>query len=152
MLGEWITVADAAAIVGCSRNTITRHVEAGQIARRHPLGRKTPTLNRESVEEFAVWRRSKLADDEARRVERRQRARPPDDGHDWLSCPEAAAAMGVSPQYLGRLANQGRMAATRRGARWYFRRKDLGRPDADESVITVRYRGHGDAGWPAFHA
>lgn len=126
-MSEWITVAEAAAIVGCSRNTIDRHVEAGRIARRYPLGRKTPTLNRESVEEFAAWRREKLADDESRLAERRQRTGPPDDGDDWMSCPAAAALIGVSPQYLGRVAGRGRVPATRRGARWWFRSSDLGR-------------------------
>lgn len=122
---EWITVAEAAVIVGCSRNTIDRHVTAGRIERRYPLGRKTPTLSRASVEEFAEWYRLQAAEAEARRVERRQRTGPPGGGDDWMSCPAAASVIGVSPQYLGRMARRGRVLAMRRGARWWFRRRDL---------------------------
>lgn len=125
MPAEWITVAEAAAIVGCSRNTISRHVEAGRIKRRYPLGRKTATLDRRSVEEFAEWYRRQAAEAEARRVERRQRTGPPDEEGDWLTCPAAARMIGVSPQYLGRIAGRGRVSAARRGARWWFRRADL---------------------------
>lgn len=107
-------------IVGCHRHTIDRHVAAGRIVRRYSLGRKTPSLSRESVEEFAVWWREKLAEDESRRVERRLRTGPPDDGDDWLSWPEAASMIGVSPQYLGRIAARHRLPAVRNGSRWFF--------------------------------
>ena len=125
MSSEWITAAQAATIVGCHRHTIDRHVADGRIARRYPRGRKTPSLSRESGEEFAVWWREKLADEEVRRLERRQRTGPPDDGDDWLTCPAAASVIDVSPQYLGRIAAQAHIPAVRRGGRWFFRRSDV---------------------------
>jgi excisionase family DNA binding protein len=125
MPGEWITVAEAAERAGCSRNTIARNVKAGRIERRYPLGRKTPTLDGQSVEEFAASWRERLAENEARRAASRGRIGPPDDSGEWLSCPAAALMVGVSPQYLGRAAARGLIAAHRRGARWWFRPRDL---------------------------
>lgn len=122
---DWITVAQAAALVGCHRHTIDRHVQAGRIRRRYPRGRKAPTLSRASVEEFADWRRQKLAADQERRTSRFQGNGPPDDGDVWLNCPTAASLIGVSPQYLGRIAARGVLPAARPGARWWFRESDI---------------------------
>lgn len=132
MSTEWITAAEAAALVGCHRHTIDRHVAAGRIERRYPRGRKTPSLNRNSVEEFALWWRERLAAHETRRHERLHRTGPPGDGDEWLTCPAAALVIGVSAQYLGRIGALGRVPAVRQGGRWYFRRHDI------ESLAAAR--------------
>jgi hypothetical protein len=96
VLTEWITSAEATALVGCHRHTIDRHVQAGDIARRHPIGRKTPTMGRASVEEVAVRRREEQAELERRREARQSSpAGPPDDGEVWLDAPAAALVLGV---------------------------------------------------------
>lgn len=121
---QWVTHAEAAAIVGCSRNTIDRAQAAGRIERRHPVGRKTPTLSRASVERFAeAWR--------AEQVERQQqgptRSReygPPKDGDVWLDTRTAALVIGCTPQHMARLARRGRIPASTNGdrKRFWFRR------------------------------
>ena len=63
---------------GCSRQAVDHYVRAGRMARRNPLGRKTPRLSRESADEFLRFLRSwaqHLVDVEARR--RPLGARPP---------------------------------------------------------------------------
>ena len=111
-------------------HTIERHVSRRRIERRHPAGRKTPTLNHSSVEEFTGWWRMQEREaQERRRRERGALARlgPPEDGEVWLLGTTAALVVGVSPQYLGRLALSGRLPAYREpsGRRWWFRRRDI---------------------------
>lgn len=125
---EWITAFDAAALVGCHRHTIDRYAQAGHIARRFPSGRKSPTLNRVSVEEFAQWWCARELEAVERRLKRdAARSGPPEDGDVWLDSTTASLVVGVSPQYLRRLARQGRLpaAATAGRPKWWFRRQDV---------------------------
>ena len=120
---EWITHAQAAAIVGCGLSTIDRHQRAGDIARRHVADRKVPSLNRASVEVFAEqWKREQAEKQQVQVV--KPPDGPPDDGDVWLDSTTASLVVGVSPQYLGRLALQGRLPAARdrRRRKWWFRR------------------------------
>ena len=107
---EWITHAEAAAIVGCGLSTIDRRQRAGDIARRHVADRKVPSLNRASVEAFAEqWKREQAEKQQVQDV--KPPDGPPDDGDVWLDSTTASLVVGVSPQYLGRLALQGRLPA-----------------------------------------
>lgn len=125
MRTDWITYAQAAKLCGCSRHMIERYVAAGRIRRRYPLGRKSPTIDRGSAEDFAKWWRSRLIGQEQRRHARANRSpRPPSDDDVWLDVAAAALVIGVSAQYLRRLASQERMPAVRRGRLW-FRRRDV---------------------------
>lgn len=128
MRTKWITQAQAAEIVGCARQSIDRYVQAGHIARRYPLGRKTPTLDRASVEEFANWWKvHELEKQQRRQSGTRPPAGPPDDGDVWLDSVTASLVVGISPQYLGRLALAERLPAERdrRTKKWWFRRRDV---------------------------
>ena len=127
MRPEWITAADAAVLVGCHPHTIYRYVHAGRIARRHPLGRRTPSLSCESVEEFAEWWRAHLAEADQRGRPPPPPPGPPDDGEVWLDSVTASLVIGVSPEYLKRLAHAEKVPAVRDGRRqkWWFRRRDI---------------------------
>jgi hypothetical protein len=142
MPAEWITSHQAAALVGCHRNTIDRHVGLGDIERRYPAGKKTPTLKRSSVEEFAEWWRAQELEAERRRQEQEAipKPGPPDDGEVWLDSATAALVVGVSPQYLGRLALQERLPAARdaRLTKWWFRRRDIEQYAASRALRAGR--------------
>lgn len=130
MVDEWITLAEASALIGCSRHTVERYVGSGQIRRRYPRARRTPTLDRASVESFAAWWQERGREMEQRRREQRsQRLGPPQDGEVWLDSATAALVLGYSPQYLGRLALAERVPGYREGlgrpSRWWFRRRDI---------------------------
>jgi hypothetical protein len=129
MSAEWITAADTAAMAGCSRQAVDHYVQKGLIARRYPHGRKTPSLNRTSAEEFARWWPQHVAEVEAqpRPLDQRPPPGPPDDGDVWLDSATASLVVGVSAQYLGRLAGDGRLPAARdaRRNKWWFRRRDI---------------------------
>lgn len=128
MVTEWITQAEAARIIGCSVNVVERLASAGRIRRRWPPGRKTPTIDRASAEGFRAWWQEYQAGIQRQRRERLERmalAGPPSDGEVWLDTTTAALVIGVSSQYLGRLALQDRIPATRRGLFWWFRRRDV---------------------------
>ena len=137
---DWVTHAEAAAIVGCGLSTIDRHQRAGAIARRHVADRKLPSLNRASVEAFAErWQRELAA---KQRPKRAPESGPPDDGDVWLDALTASLVVGVSRQYLGRLAVQGRLpAALDRGRRkWWFRRSHI-EEYAAARALAARYEG-----------
>ena len=122
---EWITQAEAAKLAGCSRGVIQRYAGTGRIRRRFPRDRRTPTIERASAEEFAAWWHQRQAADEEERYERTTRNRPPDDGDVWLALPTAALVIGVSRERLRSLAVRGGIPATRRGRRWWLRRRDV---------------------------
>ena len=100
MPSRWITQAQAAELAGCSRHTIERYLATGRIRRRYPRGRKPPTIDRASAEEFATWWAGRAEAAERARAERSGRWRPPTDGEVWLDVPTAALVAGVSRQYL----------------------------------------------------
>lgn len=124
---DWVTHAEAAAIVGCSPRTIDRKQRDGTIARRHTADRKLPSLSRRSVEAFAEqWAAEQQEREQVRSAQTRVQG-PPNDGDVWLDATTASLVAGVSPQYLGRLAIQGRLpAALDQGRRkWWFRRSQI---------------------------
>lgn len=138
---EWVTHAEAAAIVGCGLSTIDRHQRAGDIERRHVADRKLPSLNRASVEAFAErWQREQTAARERAAARRGPKGGPPDDGDVWLDSTTASLVVGVSTQYLGRLALQGRLpAALDQGMRkWWFRRSHIEDYAAERTAVRTR--------------
>lgn len=97
------------------------------IARRYPHDRKIPSLSRASVEAFAEqWKQEQAAKQRAKAV-RPSTGGPPDDGDVWLDSVTASLVVGVSTQYLGRLALQGRLpgALDKQRRKWWFRRRDI---------------------------
>lgn len=130
MATEWISHAEAAAIVACAHGTVERYARRGLIRRRYEHNRKTPTLDRASVEMFAVrWQEQRRLLAERLAEQHVRQSGPPDDGERWLDCTTSASVLGVSVQYLGRLAAVERVPAVRegtgRGTRWWFRRRDI---------------------------
>ena len=146
---EWITAAETAAMAGCSRQAVDHYVRKGMIKRRYPLGRKTPSLNRESAEEFARWWPQHVAEVQAKRrpPETRPPSGPPQDGDVWLDCMTASLVVGVSAQYLGRLARAGRLPAVKdaRRDKWWFRRRDV-EQFAAARALALRFAAHGASG------
>lgn len=123
---EWVSHATAADLVGCSTSTIEQHLD--EIAHRPRFGGR-PSLDRESVEAFAVRWMKRLAEEEERarrRAEAIRRDQPPSDDGVWLDAKTAALVIGCSEQWVTRLALVERLPATRGGSRrWWFRRVDV---------------------------
>lgn len=125
---EWITHAEAAAIVGCGLKVIDNRQRAGVIERRYPHDRKIPSLSRASVEVFAEqWQRQQAEARERADPAQMPKDGPPDDGDVWLDTTTASLVVGVSTQYLGRLALQGRLPAAldKQKRKWWFRRSQI---------------------------
>lgn len=124
---EWTTHARAAAIVGCSPRTIDRKQRDGTIARRHTADRKLPSLSLASVEAFAEQWKREQAEKQQRIPKHLLEYGPPNDGDVWLNTTTAALVVGVTPQYLTRLAAQERIPSTRKNGRrrLWFRRRDV---------------------------
>lgn len=144
MGAEWITQRAAAEIIGCSPGAVERYAAAGLIQRRWPVGRKTPTIDRASAEQFRPWWEAHVAEEERKRLEREARAAtsgPPMDGDVWLDSATAALVIGVSAQYVGRLAASERIPATRRRRCWWFRRRDVEQFVAVRALVRARAAG-----------
>jgi hypothetical protein len=118
---EWMTYADAAPAIGCSRPTIARMVKAGAIRSKEQAWRHLPSSWRADVERVAVeWAQ------ERREAEVRRRSRPasaaPDDGEVWLSVADAALVMGLSRNGVLYRVDRGLVPHVRRGVRVWLRR------------------------------
>lgn len=138
MAREWITWEEAADLTGCPRGTLYKYMRAGHLQHRGKRVRRG-ALDRESVEQFAkrVQPLLELREQQKRaRLARRERrlavSGPPSTDDIWLKPSTAALVVGVSPQYLIRLAGEERVPAVRRGKRWWFRRHDV------EQLAAVR--------------
>lgn len=121
MRSSWVSFADAAELVGCSEGAIKTAVNAGWI-RQRDVHRSLPSLERESVVEFAgEWAARKH-----RRAERTKLvAGPPDDGDVWLDMATAALVLGISRSRASQLALAERLPCTVRDGRRWFRRTDI---------------------------
>jgi hypothetical protein len=129
MDAAWVTQHEAARLLGVHVSLIPKMLRRGDLSSR----RARPSLSRAEVLELADAR-------ERARVERARRdaasrpagPRPPDDEHDWLLGPAAAAVLGCSQGALGMRASRGRVPFTvHRGRRWY-------RLDLLELVVRAR--------------
>lgn len=133
---EWVTWDWAAERTGCPRASLYVHMRAGRIRHRGVRVRRG-ALDRASVEEFARWyaehdaqRRAAEAAAVAARAERDARRAelgppPAADGDVWLDATTAGLVLGVSAQYVIRLAGAERIPAVRRGRQWWLRRRDV---------------------------
>lgn len=123
---RWVSIAEAAAMVGCAQSAIKAAVAAGQIQTREGARRRQRALSRASVERFKIDHERATA---SRRAERERQAyerslwlSPPTDEPDWVSAGQAAEILGVSYNRVTQLARGDQIAATRIGDRWWFRR------------------------------
>lgn len=103
-----ITAAEAARILGCSRNHVYRLARQGRLPRAgKPNG--WGQYDREVVEALSLVALPQLGG-----------------GHDyWATTTEAAEILGVSVERVRQLATTGRVPAVRHGRRWVFRRDQL---------------------------
>jgi hypothetical protein len=125
---EWISIAAAQRLVGCSEPTVLRAIANGQLRQRTGLPRGVPSLHRESVELWAAkWRAEvkRKAERKANPQPSRPLTAPPDDGHDWLSTKEAAPIVHRSTQWLVDRAARGLAPHERRGNRLWWRRDQV---------------------------
>jgi hypothetical protein len=128
---EWISIAAAQRVAGCSEPTVLRAIANGQLRQRTGLPRGVPSLHRESVELWAEERRVE-AERKANLRRRRPLNAPPDDENDWLSTKEAASIVRRSPAWLVDRAARDLAPHERRGNRLWWRR------DQVEAMGSVR--------------
>ncbi len=124
---EWVSQADAAQVVGCSRGRIPELIEEGLLVQR-PGPRWRASISRESaVSASEVWsqrvRGTELKRDERRRT--RPTNEPPDDGHVWVTTTTAALTLGLTRNGVGQRIRAGTLPGTRRGNRYWLRRQDV---------------------------
>lgn len=123
-MSEFVSQAQAGELVGCSAKAVEYAVACGQIRHRPHYGRQ-PTVDLDSALEWGRARRQAQAAAEARRqaTPTPEPMGPPDDGDVWLDVATVGSLLGCSAQYVGRLAKEGRLPATRHGRRWWIRRQ-----------------------------
>lgn len=127
---EWVSIVDAAAIIGCGHGPVERMAREGVIVRRHgPRG--VPSLNRASVEAAGeAWRRQQSEREAARRTPRRRLNDAPADGQVWVDSRVAALVLGITANRVRQLAQAGRLPATMCGTKLWLRRDDVERAAA----------------------
>lgn len=114
---QWVSMAQAAAVVGCAETTIQMAVKRGEIEQR-VAHRTTPSLSRRSVEEYREARAKRALE----RAQRRKPSGPPDDDHVWLDSRTAGLVLGIGASRVRQLAEGERLPGVRRPGRWWFRR------------------------------
>ncbi|MDN4175636.1 helix-turn-helix domain-containing protein [Nocardioides sp. SOB77] len=142
----WVSLADAADIIGCSIATVPGFVTEGLVVQR-PGPRQQASINRGSAERAG---RVLAERREAKRAERRLRDEqrtsngPPDDGTVWLSVKTTALLLGLSESGVTLKVRAGTLPATQRGRRWWVRRDDAERAAAAKAFAAAQ-RDHRDA-------
>ncbi|SDC21622.1 helix-turn-helix domain-containing protein [Nocardioides lianchengensis] len=123
---DWLTWPQAAELVGCPVTTIETYVRGGRLVRRSGQGRHDGSLQRKSVEEFAVWWREKTEGLERRRQGREKRRIRPPESEGWIQATEAAERLGCAhSDHVVYLARQGRFEARKVGVRWWVRENEV---------------------------
>ncbi|WP_090860082.1 hypothetical protein [Nocardioides lianchengensis] len=109
---DWLTWPQAAELVGCPVPTVEHYARSGRIVRRSGQGRHDGSLQRPSVEEFAVWWRERTEGLERRRQQREDRRIRPPEPEGWIQATEAAERLGYAhSDHVVYLARQGRLEA-----------------------------------------
>jgi len=129
---RWVSMVDAAAIVGCHPKTVLEHAKAGDIEQRQ-ANRGSPSLLRTSVEAFGVrWRAVAGGGGAAVCGPVSRSPRPSEDGHEWIGVAEVAELLRVSTTRVGQMARADRVPWIEHGGRRWFRR------DLIEGVAAAR--------------
>ena len=116
-MSEWITVREAAEILGVHMSAIPRMIRRGDLTPRT----RRPRLCRRAVEALREVR----ATPKPPPAPKRGPATAPDDRHDWLNAEEAAALMGVGPEAVRVRARRGKLLSELHDGRRWFRRDHL---------------------------
>ncbi|SDC47184.1 hypothetical protein [Nocardioides lianchengensis] len=123
---DWLTWPQAAELVGCPISTIEHHARTGRITRRPGQGRRSGSLNRESVEEFAAWWREHTAGLQERRQHREDRRIRPPEPQGWIPATGAAERLGYAhSDHVVYLARQGRLEGRKVNGRWWVREAEV---------------------------
>lgn len=125
---EWVTQRQAAELLGVHVSLVPKMVRRGDLRPRATR----PSLSRDEVLQLKAAREAAAAERESRRVALPDRRQPPDDEHDWLAAPAAAAVLGCTPIALqGRCARGQIPYSVHQGRRWF-------RLDLLELVVRAR--------------
>lgn len=124
---DWVSQAEAAALVGCSHARVPELVAEGLLVQR-PSPRGQASIGRASTVRAALaWADRQAAHEVAR--QERAAARPsnaaPDDGQVWVTTATAALVMGMSRNGVGERIRAGTLPAVLRGNRYWMRRTDV---------------------------
>jgi hypothetical protein len=112
---DWVTQRQAAELLGVHISLVPKLVRRGDLTPR----RSRPSLSRDQVVQLAAVREAAAV--EAKRARTAPGLQPPDDEHDWLLAPAAAAVLGCSLVAVRARANRGRVPSTLSGGRRWFR-------------------------------
>jgi hypothetical protein len=116
-VADWITVREAAGILGVHMSAVPKMIRRGDLARRE----RRPILNRADVIALRDARRTGAE----MRAKPRAGAMPPDDEHEWLSARQAGSLMGVGAAAVSIRARRGRLPSVKHDGRRWFRRDHL---------------------------
>lgn len=120
--GNRVTYAQAATILGCHISNVPKLVHDGKLT---STGQRNAALDRRQVEAVARERAQERAAAAARAEQRRTPApdpRPPSRllGHsEWLTCPEAADIIGITPQAVAKRLRAEKMPGVFHGGQWW---------------------------------
>ena len=106
--GEWVTIKEAARLLGVHYSAVPKMVRRGDLT---PRRNKRPSLSRKAVLELREAR------DERARLRAlppasKMKPRPPDDGHDWVDAAAVAAHLNVGVTAIHQRARRGRLPFT----------------------------------------
>lgn len=112
-----MTHREAAQLLGVHVSLIPKMLRRGDLTSR----RESPALSRRQVVELAAARAARADECERRRrTPRTGGPRPPDDEHDWLPTPAAAAVLGCTEIALKGRAARGQVPyMVHSGQRWF---------------------------------
>lgn len=119
-MSEWVTQREAAELLGVHVSLVPKIVRRGDLTPR----RARPSLSRDQVLQLREQRDQAEHERERRRASRsepRSGPLPPDDDHQWLPAPAAAAVLGCSVVALRARGVRGRLPSTLAGGRRWFR-------------------------------
>lgn len=113
-----MTHREAAQLLGVHVSLIPKMLRRGELTSRG----ESPALSRRQVVELAAAREAEAAERERRRATPPSSGpRSPDDEHEWLPTPAAAAVLGCTEIALKGRAARGQVPYTVHGGRRWFR-------------------------------
>lgn len=139
---KWVSAQVAADLTGVNIDTVKRAVRRGEIEQRH-VNHARPSIHRASALAWAKRRQRRAREDERRAEQRASEwaasQRPPQDGEVWLSVPEAALVLGLTPSAVRKRLVAERLPGVQSSAgRWWLRRSVVERVAAAD-VMRRRF-------------